>query len=93
MAIYIDDVIKEDAGNGQHVIKSVCWTTDFYSKANNWCSKKEMIDYMQTYNYVSVKTKYRGYGGWIMGEDVRVVDGRYLRTDANETPCDNLGNL
>lgn len=28
-----------------------------------------------------------------LSEDVRVIDGKYLRTDANNTKADNLGNL
>jgi hypothetical protein len=33
------------------------------------------------------------YGTWQFGERVRVVDGRYLRTDDNLILADNLGNL
>lgn len=29
----------------------------------------------------------------VLTEDIRVVDGTYLRTDPNSTKADNLGNL
>lgn len=41
-------------------------------------------------------TAYRKDGKWQKGEDVRVVTVNgvdYLRTDANQTPKDNLDNL
>lgn len=51
-----------------------------------------MITHIKT-NLNSVKTKYLKNGVWCVGEDVRVVDDSYLRTDANHILRDNLGNL
>ena len=51
-----------------------------------------MIDFINK-NPGVTKTKYYGYYGWVVGEDVRVVDNEYLRTDSNRTKADNLGKL
>ncbi len=39
------------------------------------------------------KTKYIKIGRRIVGEDVRVIESSYLRTDANYIKRDNLGEL
>ena len=39
------------------------------------------------------RTKYRRYGIWVDGEEVHVVDNKYLRTDNNNIKADNLENL
>lgn len=52
-----------------------------------------MIDYINAHPYDTVKTKYLKNGYWHVGEDVRVVDNEYLRTDPNNIKRDNLGEL
>ena len=90
---YIFKVTKTDCSNGQYIIDKVCWNTSLYSFEENWCTKKEMVDFMLNNPTVIVKTKIRPKGYWEAGEDVRVVDNRYLRTDANGYKADNLGSL
>lgn len=51
-----------------------------------------MINFINEHPNVT-KTKYYRYGNWTVGEDVRVVDNSYLRTDANNIKSDNLGSL
>lgn len=41
----------------------------------------------------SVVTVRRQNGQWVQGEDVHVTSKKYIRTDANETEADNLGDL
>ena len=54
--------------------------------------KQQMIDFIKA-NPNCTKTKYFKNGRWVVGEDVRVVDNRYLRTDSNYIKADNLENL
>ena len=61
-------------------------------QATQECIKSEMINFVNQHPN-STKTKYYRYGRWVEGEDVRVVDNRYLRTDANNYLADNLGSL
>ena len=69
------------------------WTNNLNEDATKECTKKEMIDFINK-NPNSTKTKYKnGWGSWQVGEDVRVVDNSYLRTDANNKKEDNLSNL
>ncbi|MDP8255634.1 MAG: DUF3892 domain-containing protein [Candidatus Alcyoniella australis] len=42
---------------------------------------------------ISIWTALLEDGKWIEGEQMRTVEGRYLRTDRNDTPLDNLGEL
>ena len=52
-----------------------------------------MIDFINK-NPGCTKTKYYNlWNGWTVGEDVRVVENSYLRTDANGIKADNLGSL
>lgn len=90
--VYIDAVHYEQDRYGNEYISEVRWTDVFSSWAINHCSKREMINFINQYPN-TVKTKYYRYGNWYMGEDVRVVDNSYLRTDANNIKADNLGNL
>ena len=41
----------------------------------------------------SAQTKYLRNGYWRTGEDIRVINNKYLRTDANKIEKDNLGEL
>lgn len=90
--VYIDSVHYEQDSYGNEYIAKVKWTNDFHSAAINECSKREMIDFINKHPNVT-KTKYCRYFIWVVGEDVRVVDNAYLRTDANNIKADNLGSL
>lgn len=91
--VYIDAVryATDDYGNKLY-ISSVKWTNDFYTRASNICTKQDVINFIEN-QHGQVQTKYYRNSGWIRGEDVRVIDHRYLRTDANDVKSDNLGNL
>ena len=84
--------MKYSTNNSVRMITHLRWTNNFYEAATNICTKREMIDFINA-NPNCTKTKYRRYGSWQVGEDVRVVDNAYLRTDANNTKADNLGEL
>lgn len=90
--LYIDAIETESGNNGYEVITHVYSTPYLYVTANQRWTKREMITHIKT-NLNSVKTKYLKNGVWCVGEDVRVVDDSYLRTDANHILRDNLGNL
>ncbi|MCG2702095.1 DUF3892 domain-containing protein [Candidatus Parcubacteria bacterium] len=58
-------------------------------------SKEDVISHIDDRNKVTTILP-TGDGGWRKGAEVHVVDtgsGRYIRTDKNETPRDNLGEL
>ena len=90
--VYIDAVHYEQDIHGCEYIAKLKWTNDLYSNATNECSKRDMINFINENPNVT-KTKYFRYGSWAVGEDVRVVDNSYLRTDANNIKADNLGFL
>lgn len=90
--VYIDKVHYEQDRYGNEYIAKVKWTNDLYSAAVNECTEPEMINFINEHPNVT-KTKYYRYGNWSVGEDVRVVDNSYLRTDANNIKSDNLGSL
>ena len=90
--VYIDAVHYEQDSYGCEYISRLKWTNDLHEKAVNECSKREMINFINQ-NPKCTKTKYFRYGSWYVGEDVRVVNNSYLRTDANQIKQDNLGSL
>lgn len=91
--IYIDKVHYSTDSHGCEVISDVKWTKELTEDATNECSKQQMIDFINKNPNVT-KTKYKNaWGNWQSGEDVRVVDNSYLRTDSNYIKKDNLGNL
>ena len=90
--VYIEKVHYEVDQHGCEVVSKLKWTNNLRENATNECSKKQMIDFINK-NPNCTKTKYYRYGNWIVGEDVRVVENAYLRTDANRIKRDNLGNL
>lgn len=90
--VYIDKVHYEQDRYGNEYISKLKWTNDLYSSAVSECSKRDMIDFINKNPNVT-KTKYYRFGSWVVGEDVRVVDDSYLRTDANSIKADNLGSL
>lgn len=95
--IYIDAVhYSIDPYTGFEYISEVKWTESLNSTAINRCSKMKMIDFINE-NPNITKTKYHRFVGngyhWVVGEDVRVVANKYLRTDANNIECDNLESL
>lgn len=90
--VYIDQVHYVTDSHGCKVIGNVKWTNNFDELATSECTKQDMIKFINE-NPNSTKTKYKRYGNWSLGEDVRVVDNRYLRTDSNGTKSDNLANL
>ena len=91
--VYIDKVHYVTDEHGCEVIGDVKWTNNLYEDATKECTKQQMIEFINKDSNNKVKTKYFRYGSWVEGEDVRAVDNRYLRTDANNTKSDNLGNL
>ena len=90
--IYIDQVHYATDSHGCTVIKSLKWTETLSELATNESTKQVIIDFINK-NPNSVKTKFLRNGNWTVGEDVRVVNNSYLRTDANNTAEDNLENL
>ena len=90
--VYIDAVHYEQDSYGYEYIAKMKWTNDLYSQATDEGTKSQMISFINNNPNVT-KTKYYRYGSWVVGEDVRVVDNRYLRTDANNIKADNLGEL
>lgn len=90
--VYIDMVHYETDSYGYEYITKVTWTNTFGAWAENTCTKWEMINFINQ-NPNCTKTKYYKNGTWYTGEDVHVVDNRYLRTDSNNIKADNLGNL
>jgi len=91
--VYIDKVHYSTDSHGCEVISDVKWTNELTEDATKECSKQQMIDFINKNPNVT-KTKYKNsWGNWQSGEDVRVVDNNYLRTDSNNIKKDNLGNL
>ncbi len=91
--VYIDKIhYKTDVYGNELYISAVKWTNSLNEDAKNECSKNDMIQFIKS-NPGVTKTKYRSYGMWHEGEDIRVVDNSYLRTDNNNIKADNLGNL
>ena len=90
--VYIDAVHYEQDEYGNEYIARMKWTNYLTTQATDECTKRQMIDFINK-NPNCTKTKYYAYGHWTAGEDVRVVDNRYLRTDANNIKADNLGSL
>lgn len=96
--VYVDAVHYETDSKGYKVISKLKWTNNLNEQAINICTKQQMIDFINK-NPNCTKTKYLdskivwNIKGWIVGEDVRVVDNSYLRTDSNSTKADNLGAL
>ena len=90
--VYIDAVHYEQDSYGYEYIAKMKWTNTLSQQAVKECTKSQLIDFVNN-NPNRTKTKYYRYGRWIEGEDVRVVDNRYLRTDANNIKADNLGSL
>ena len=90
--VYIDAVHYESDSYGNEYIAKLKWTNNLSQQATSECTKKQMIDFINK-NPNCTKTKYYRYGYWVTGEDVRVVDNNYLRTDANNIKADNLGSL
>ncbi len=90
--VYIDAVHYEQDSYGYEYIVRMKWTNYLSQQATQECTKSEMINFINK-NPNRTKTKYYRYGRWVEGEDVRVVDNRYLRTDANNYLTDNLGSL
>lgn len=91
--VYIDAVHYDTDSHGCEVITKLKWTNILSEQATKTCTKQKMIDFINE-NPNITKTKYRNSRGlWTIGEDVRVVDDAYLRTDSNNIKKDNLGLL
>jgi len=90
--VYIDAVHYEQDYYGNEYIAKMKWTNNLSQQATSECTKSAMIDFINK-NPDCTKTKYYRNYRWIEGEDVHVVDNRYLRTDANNIKADNLGSL
>jgi hypothetical protein len=91
--VYIDAVHYEKDQHGCEVITKMKYTSKLNEQATEECNKQGMIKFFNEDSKNKAKTKcYKNYV-WVEGEDVRVVDDKYLRTDANNTKEDNLGKL
>ena len=91
--VYIDKVHYEKDSNGNELyISKMKWTNVLSQSATKECTKAELISYINQYSG-QVRTKYYKYGIWWNGEEIHVVDNKYLRTDSNNIRADNLGNL
>lgn len=90
--VYIDKVHYKIDEHACKVIAKMKWTNNINEWAMNECTKDEMINFINQ-NPNSTKTKYLRYGYWTTGEDIRVINNKYLRTDANKVEEDNLGEL
>ena len=90
--VYIDAVHYEQDSYGYEYIAKMKWTNTLSLPATEECTKRQMIDFVNKHQNCT-QTKYYRNGRWIIGEDVRVVDNWYLRTDANNIKADNLGSL
>lgn len=91
--VYIDAVHYETNLHGYEVISKLKWTNTLTEQAIKVCSKQEMIDFISKHPNCTKTKYYKPYTGWVEGEDVKVVDNSYLRTDSNNTKADNLGSL
>ena len=91
--VYVDKVhyTKDSYGNELY-ISEVMWTDSLYENAWKRCSKADMIRFINA-NPGHARTKYVRGGRWCDGEEIRVVDNSYLRTDNNNIKADNLENL
>lgn len=90
--IYIDAVHYERI-YGCEVITKLKYTPILTEKATRICSKAEMISFINQHPNCTKTKYYDALWGWREGEDVRVVDNIYLRTDSNNINEDNLGSL
>ena len=86
--VYIDKGRYSTDAHGCNVISKVKWTNDLNEDATSECTKQQMIDFINKNPNVT-KTKYKNsWGNWQVGENVRVIDNTYLRTDANNTKAE-----
>lgn len=89
---YIDKVhYATDYYGNKLYISKVKGTTVLAEDSTKEYTKQAVIDFINDGN--AVKTKYVRNGRWVVGEDVHVVDNRYIRTDSNYIKADNLENL
>ena len=91
--VYVDKVryAKDSYGNESY-ISEIKWTNTLTENADKRCTKADMIKFINN-NPGRVHTKYYRFGRWNDGEEIRVVDNSYLRTDKNNIKADNLENL
>jgi len=91
--VYIDAVhYATDKYGNELYIERMKWTDRLEVQAVKECTKRQMINFVNQHPNCT-KTKYFNGYRWVEGEDVRVVDNEYLRTDANRIKADNLGSL
>ncbi len=91
--VYVDKVhYEKDSYGNELYISKMKWTNTLSESATNECTKAEMIAFINQ-NSGQAKTKYNRYGFWFDGEEIHVVDNRYLRTDNNNIKADNLESL
>ena len=90
--VYIDAVHYEKI-LGREMITHLKCTTILTEKAARIYSKAEMISFINQHPNCTKTKYYDALWGWREGEDVRVVDNMYLRTDSNNIKEDNLGSL
>ena len=90
--VYVHKVHYKKDEHGCKVIAKMKWTNNKNAWATNECTKDEMIKFINQ-NPNSAQTKYLRNGYWRTGEDIRVINNKYLRTDANKIEKDNLGEL
>lgn len=81
---YITNADKDSTGT----ITEVKASKDSTTAAGEIYSKRDMVALLEPTGRHTAKTWHNR-----KSEDVRVVDKKYLRSDANDTKADNLGEL
>lgn len=91
--VYVDKIhyTKDSYGNELY-ISEMKWTNALSENAYKRCTKAGMIKFIND-KPGCAHTKYYRNGRWCDGEEIRVVDNSYLRTDKNNIKADNLENL
>ena len=91
--VYVDKVRYAKDSNGNELyISEMKWTNALSENAYKRCTKAGMIKFIND-KPGCAHTKYYRNGRWCDGEEIRVVDNSYLRTDKNNIKADNLENL
>lgn len=67
--------------------------TDIYTRKGTHDGNGESMSKTKLIKLINDGDTAKTYTEKGASEDIRVIDGKYLRTDANNTKADNLGNL
>ena len=91
--VYVDKVrYAKDLHGNESYISEMKWTNALTENAYKRFTKTDMIKFIND-KPDCAHTKYYRNGRWCDGEEIRVVDNSYLRTDKNNIKADNLENL